>query len=102
MLVEFSVANFKSIKDEARLSLVAGPGKEHHETNVAMSKGVRPIPLLRSAAIYGANAAGKTNLLQALQVMQRMVTRPTGDLGELPVTPSVSTRIVKPGRRRSR
>ena len=90
MLVEFSVANFKSIKDEARLSLVASPRKERRETNVATLKpneGVRPIPLLRSAAIYGANAAGKTNLLRALQVMQRMVTRPTGDLGELPVTP---------------
>ena len=90
MLIEFSVENFKSIKDEARLSLVAGPGKERYETNVVMTEpneGVRPIPLLRSAAIYGANAAGKTNLLQALQVMQRMVTRPTGDLGELPVTP---------------
>ena len=90
MLLEFSVENFKSIKDEVRLSLVAGPGKERRETNVVTpepNEGVRPIPLLRSAAIYGANAAGKTNLLQALQVMQRMVTRPPDDLGELPVTP---------------
>ena len=90
MLVEFSVANFRSIKDEARLSLVAGPGKEHLETNVVtpeMDGGVRPIPLLRSAAIYGANAAGKTNLLRALQAMRHTVVRSSRDLDELPVTP---------------
>ena len=31
MLVEFSVANFKSIKDEARLSLVASPSVLAHK-----------------------------------------------------------------------
>ena len=34
MLIEFSVENFRSIKDEVRLSLVAGPGKEHRETHL--------------------------------------------------------------------
>lgn len=90
MLIEFSVANFRSIKDEVRLSLVAGPGKELRETHVMtpeLNAGVRSIPLLRSAAVYGANAAGKTNLLQALQAMRHMVARSSRDLGELPVTP---------------
>ena len=90
MLIEFSVANFRSIKDEVRLSLVAGPGKELRETHVMtpkLNEGVRSIPLLRSAAVYGANAAGKTNLLQALQAMRHMVARSSRDLGELPVTP---------------
>ena len=90
MLIEFSVANFRSIKDEVRLSLVAGPGKELRETHVMtpeLNEGVRSIPLLRSAAVYGANAAGKTNLLRALQAMRHMVARSSRDLGELPVTP---------------
>ena len=90
MLIEFSVANFRSIKDEVRLSLVAGPGKELRETHVMtpqLNEGVRSIPLLRSAVVYGANAAGKTNLLRALQAMQRMVARSSRDFGELPVTP---------------
>ena len=52
-----------------------------------LNEGVRSIPLLRSAAVYGANAAGKTNLLQALQAMRHMVARSSRDLGELPVTP---------------
>ena len=90
MLIEFSVANFRSIKDERRLSLVAGPGKELRETHVMtpeLNEGGRSIPLLRSAAVYGANAAGKTNLLQALQAMRHMVARSSRDLVELPVTP---------------
>ena len=90
MLIEFSVANFRSIKNEVRLSLVAGPGKELRETHVVtppLNEDVRSIPLLRSAAIYGANAAGKTNLLRALGTMRHMVARSNRDLGELPVTP---------------
>ena len=90
MLIQFSVENFMSIKSEARLSLVAGPGKEHRETHVMASelnKGVRPIPLLRSTAIYGANAAGKTNLLLALWTMREIVVHSSRELGDLPTTP---------------
>ena len=90
MLVEFSVENFRSIKDEARLSLVAGPGKEHRETHLVtpeLNEGVRSVPLVRSAAIYGANAAGKTNMVRALQAMQRIVTRSDRELQDLPVAP---------------
>ena len=90
MLIEFSVENFRSIKDEARLSLVAGPGKEHRETHLVtpeLNEGVRSVTLVRSAAIYGANAAGKTNLVQALQAMRHIVLRSGHDIGDLPVAP---------------
>ena len=90
MLIEFAVSNFKSIKEESRLSLVAGPDKEHESTHVSAftpSGGARPIPLLRSAVIYGANAAGKTNLLLGLKTMHDIVLRSSGNLDELPVIP---------------
>ena len=90
MLIEFSVENFMSIKNAARLSLVVGPGKEHRETHVMapeLNRGVRPTPLLRSTAIYGANAAGKTNLLLALWTMRQIVVHSARELGELPTTP---------------
>ena len=90
MLIQFAVENYRSIKDEATLSLVAGPGKEHLERNVrvpAMQGDMRPIPLLRSAAIYGANAAGKTNLIRALAAMRKIVVRSSQIDAELPVTP---------------
>ena len=90
MLVEFSVENFRSIKEEARLSLVAGPAKERVESHVVRSaprKGGGSTALLRSAAIYGANAAGKTNLLRALATMQSIVVDSNRDPGSIPVTP---------------
>ena len=76
MLIQFAVANYRSIKDEATLSLVAGPGGEHRERNVrvpVMQGDLRATPLLRSVAIYGANAAGKTNLIRALDAMREIV-----------------------------
>ena len=90
MLIEFAVANFRSIKDESRLSLVASNDKEHEPTHVTTYRpveGARPLQLLRSAVVYGANAAGKTNLLLGLKTMHDIVLRSAGDLDELPVTP---------------
>ena len=100
MLVEFSVANFRSIKEEVRLSLVAGPGKEHADSILTAESraetAARPLRLLPSAAIYGANAAGKTNVIRGLKTMHDIVlgSAPSRVLGsaargpaELPVTP---------------
>ncbi len=89
MLIEFSVENFRSIRDQASLTLVADSGKERrttHTIEVAVGS-ARPIALLRSAAIYGANASGKTNLLRALETMQRIVLRSASELDALPVAP---------------
>lgn len=90
MLVEFSVANYRSIREEAKLSLVADHGREHQETNVTLPQligGVRATPLVRAAAIYGANAAGKSNLLRALDVMKTIVRKSAGEINKLPVVP---------------
>ncbi len=88
MLINFKVSNYKSFKDEASLSLVAGPNKEHRDTNVILpTVGTKPIPILRSAVIYGANASGKTNLLSALATMERIVRHSARGLDELHVSP---------------
>ena len=90
MLIGFSVTNFRSIKEETRLSLVANRDKKHGYSNVVepkLAENGRPIWLLRSAAIYGANAAGKTNLLRGLSTMRNIVLRPSDHLDKLPVTP---------------
>ncbi|CAJ2376695.1 MAG: RloA protein [Arenicellales bacterium IbO2] len=76
MLIEFSVANFFSFKERQTFSMVASKNKELEETHTfvaPISGGRDSIRLLRSAAVYGANAAGKTNLLFAIEAMQRMV-----------------------------
>lgn len=61
MLIEFSVKNFLSFKDIVTLSMEKGNGDEKLE-NVFTKNDV---DLLRTTAIYGANASGKTNILKA-------------------------------------
>ena len=73
MLVEFRVKNFRSLRDEQVLSLVASKEKTLQDTHV-LDTGLKAVPrLLRSAAIYGANASGKSNLVKALQYMRGVV-----------------------------
>lgn len=63
MLVSFKVNNFRSFKDTAELLMKASISKEHPENLIETVWGTR---LLKSAVIYGANAAGKSNLIKAL------------------------------------
>ena len=75
MLIEFSVSNFLSFKDRAALSLMANSAKENESTHVVSSHlGREQLRLLRSAVIYGANAAGKSNFLLAMKFMKHLVT----------------------------
>ena len=74
MLVEFSVGNFRSFNEPVTLSMQAA--KLHakyadldHQT-VFHAHGAS---LLHSAAVYGANASGKSNLVRAMAFMRAFV-----------------------------
>jgi hypothetical protein len=73
MLIEFSAANFRSIKERQTFSLAKASGGELVETNTFHVDAANQFDLLRSAAIYGANAGGKSNLLLALGAMREVV-----------------------------
>lgn len=72
MLVEFSVANFKSIREQQTLRLTPVNAYKEHPENLFSTEG-QPSELLRTVAIYGANAAGKTSLLDALSYMRHFI-----------------------------
>lgn len=75
MLIEFTVGNFRSFRDPQTLSLVAAPIKSKDpelDENTVIKTAANP-DLLTSAAMYGANASGKSNLVQALDFMKRFV-----------------------------
>jgi len=73
MLIEFRVKNFRSLRDEQTLSLVADKDKSLQESNT-MPSGIKAAPtLLRSMVIFGPNAGGKSNLIKALQFMRAVV-----------------------------
>ena len=69
MLIRFSFKNFKSFKNENCLDMEATSLKEH-EYNIAKTESGE---YLKVSAIYGANASGKTNVLQAFGYMKNRV-----------------------------
>lgn len=82
MLVAFTVENFRSIRAQQTLSLEEPRTDEHLQvSNVADRDGRR---LLKSVALYGANASGKSNILRAVGWLRdfilHSVTR--GQVGE--------------------
>ena len=70
MLIQFNFKNFKSFRDEATLDMSATKITEHedHVVDIANDK------LLKVAAIYGANASGKSNVYDAFDYMRYYVS----------------------------
>jgi len=89
MLIEFSVANFRSFRERQTLSMVATPRLRKRENVFKPElKGEKFPDLLKVAVIYGPNASGKSNLLKALGVVQEIAERePSTRDVPLPVTP---------------
>jgi AAA15 family ATPase/GTPase len=89
MLVEFRLRNVLSYAAEKRFSMVAGSGKEL-PTNTVTVAGFERYPLLRTAAIYGGNASGKSNLIQAFGFLRSFILRSSESRQEedqIPVAP---------------
>jgi uncharacterized protein len=72
MLIEFSVGNYRSFKEVVTFSMVAAPifvgDNPVNRNNLFLA--TKEIELLKSAAIYGANASGKSNLVRAISFMK--------------------------------
>ena len=64
MLIQFTVENFLSIRDKVYLSLEPSKDSEHPENLIKKGE----YNAVTSAAIYGANASGKTSLFKAITI----------------------------------
>lgn len=73
MFISFAVTNYACFKDRQELTLV--PPRKTEDDEFSFDTGVRRIPRLhRAAALYGANASGKSQLIRALKFVQSFVT----------------------------
>ena len=72
MLVQFSLKNVLSFKEEAILDMTAINAYKEHEYNLIEHENTKE-RFLRVAAIYGANASGKSNLYLAMGYFQSIV-----------------------------
>lgn len=86
MLLRFKCRNLYSIREEQELSLIAAKTRAPEHDEALMDTPIKDVKALRVAAIYGANASGKSNLLLAMAYMSRMVSEswrkwePTGKI----------------------
>ena len=79
MLCQFTVKNFKSIRDEMTFDMQAAAISEHEDKVIMDKNGEQFLPV---SAIYGPNGGGKSNVLEALHTVAAKVLRPlyaTGD-----------------------
>lgn len=79
MLCQFTVKNYKSIRDEVTFDMQAAAISEHEDRIIRDKDGKIFLPVF---AIYGPNGGGKSNVLEALHTLAVKVLRPlyaTGD-----------------------
>lgn len=74
MLINFTVSNSRSIEKELTFSMIATVGD-------ALQEALMPLPqydirLVKTAAIFGANASGKSNLLKAMADAKMFICKP--------------------------
>ena len=82
MLCQFTVKNYKSIRDEVTFDMQTAAISEHEDKVIMDENGEQFLPV---SAIYGPNGGGKSNVLEALHTVAAKVLRPlyaTGDSEE--------------------
>ncbi|MGL4420142.1 MAG: AAA family ATPase, partial [Gemmataceae bacterium] len=70
MLTELTIENYKSIREPTTISFVAGKTKSLPGNLLRNNQGER---FLKSMALYGPNASGKTTVLDALYALRSFV-----------------------------
>lgn len=102
MLCQFTVRNYKSIRDEMTFDMQAAAISEHENNIISDKDGELFLPI---SAIYGPNGGGKSNVLEAMHMLVSKVLRPlyaTGDKEEriflqkrLPIEPFAFSKETK-------
>lgn len=69
MIIRFTVSNFLSFKEETEFNMLTGDIKRHPHHVYKHPN----VDVLRAAAIYGANGAGKSNLIKAISILNDIV-----------------------------
>lgn len=73
MLIRFVVSNFMSFKDETEFNMLPAKGNGSRQLTDHIKKTKSGVDVLKTAAIYGANAAGKSNLVRAIAFLKSIV-----------------------------
>ncbi len=95
MLIEFRVANFRSFNEEQTLSLVASSDPTRQDNLIPGDK----FRLVRTAALYGANASGKSNLIKAFRILKSFVLDSATKMNQGDEIPGIAPFVFDPASR---
>jgi uncharacterized protein len=87
MLIQLTIRNFLSFKDETTFSMVPINADQQHAEHIIQPQENWGSPVLPLASIYGANAAGKSNLIKALYFVKKLIIQGTRGSSHIPVLP---------------
>ncbi len=73
MLIRFVISNFLSFKEATEFNMLKSKGNGSRKLTDHIIKTNSGVEVLKNAAIYGANAAGKSNLIKAILYLKHIV-----------------------------
>jgi hypothetical protein len=79
MLIRFTVQNFKTFKERVELSMVASNYDKFRKDENVVELPDSNLKLLKSAVVYGANASGKSKLMEAFIYMRSLALTSSKD-----------------------
>ncbi len=91
MLCQFTVKNFKSIRDEITFDMQAAAISEHEDRVIKDNDGELYLPV---SAIYGPNGGGKSNVLEAMYTLAIKVLRPLYAIGDNTERPLLQKKLI--------
>lgn len=82
MIIQFTIGNFLSFKEQSTLSLAASALKDIQVSaeDILFNVGDAGLTLMKSAVIYGANASGKSNFIKAFEFFKWYVINSSKDI----------------------
>lgn len=81
MIIKFTIGNFLSFKDKTTISFEAQKNYKDHKNAIFEIEPIIKNKFIKTAAIYGANASGKSNFVKAIKFFKYFITefRPMGE-----------------------
>ncbi|OCQ92517.1 hypothetical protein AMR42_07765 [Limnothrix sp. PR1529] len=77
MLLQVTLSNILSFENEITFSMVSAESENQHPDHLIHHPFKKQPPLLPIAAVYGANGAGKSNLIKAIAFAKNLITKGT-------------------------
>lgn len=84
MLISLTLENWMSFRDSVTFSMVAGRERYRRERIPKLGSRLRVLPV---SAIYGGNAAGKSNFFEAFYFAKKFILMPSRKDNFIPVSP---------------